>query len=609
MPERSHRRERRCIARYVCEALERRTLLSGAVNLVQYVNPLIGTALQPGATFGAGDTFPGAAYPFGMVQWSPDTTTSNPGGYDYANNTITGFSLTHFSGRGLRYLQDVPVMPWLGAVTTSPATAGSYQSTFSHANESAAAGDYRVTLDSGITVELTVTQRTGFGEFTFPSTSSATLLLRNSSANGVSAAQSTIDPVNDIVSGSLGGFIAGGAPYTLYYYAQFDHPFAGYGTWSGSTVSNNSAAASGAFLTFDATSNPVVQMKVGLSYVSVANAQLNLQTENAGWSFVTIRQAASDAWNGRLNTIQVQGGTSDELASFYTALYHTMIHPNVFSDVNGQYIGFDDQIHTAPAGHAQYENITTWDNYRSEIRLLAFLAPDVTGDIIQSLVNDAEQGNNNALPRWEQTNADSHGMVGDGADVDVASAYALGATGFDTATALQLMDQGASNPAHTVRENLSDYLSLGYVPSDRNGGSAAVTLEYANDDFALSQFAAAIGNQTLANSYLARAQDWQNLFDVSTGYITPRDGAGNFASGFNPANDNGFVEGDSAQYTWMVPFNYPQLFSLMGGDATAVSRMDAFWTQLNGGVASPYGFMGNEPSEEAPWAYDFAGAP
>lgn len=594
------------------EPLERRVLLSGTMNLLQYVNPFIGTELQAGATFGAGNTFPGAVYPFGMVQWSPDTPTSYAGGYHYTNTSIKGFSITHFSGRGLSYLQDVPITPFVGTVTTSPASGG-YGSTFSHAYESASPGYYQVRLGSGVNVELTTTLHTGLGTFTFPATPSATLLFNTSgSVNGATSAVNIVG--NDVLTGSATSHIGGSSkPYTIYFYAQFDRPFASFGTWNGSVVSNgsnsNSGAHAGGFVSFDASTNPIVHLKVGLSYVSVANARLNLTSENPGWDFTAVRQAASDAWNARLNEIQVEGGTVSDKTAFYTALYHTMIHPNVFSDVNGQYIGFDNQIHTVAAGRVQYENITTWDNYRSEIRLLALLAPDVTGDIAQSLINDAQQGNSNALPRWEQGNADSRGMVGDGADVDLASAYALGATNFDTMAALQLMNQGATNPSHTVRDNLADYLSLGYVASDHNGGSAAVTLEYTNDDFAIAQLAASLGNTALSNTYLARAQDWKALFDAATGYITPKDSTGNFMSGFSPTSETGFVEGDAAQYTWMVPFNYAGLFDRMGGNAAAVARLDTFWTQLNGGITSPFGFMGNEPCEEAPWAYDFAGAP
>ncbi|HAT46443.1 MAG TPA: hypothetical protein DCS90_15190, partial [Ktedonobacter sp.] len=202
-----------------------------------------------------------------------------------------------------------------------------------------------------------------------------------------------------------------------------------------------------------------------------------------------VRTSADAAWNARLNSIQVQGGTSNELFTFYTALYHTFIHPNSFSDANGQYIGFDGQVHTVPAGHMQYEDIPGWDEYRSLIRLRAILAPAETSDIAQSLVNDAQQGDGH-LPRWEQANADSHGMNGDDGTIIVEEAYAFGARNFDTAGALSAMINGQSK----IREGLSDYLKLGYVAASTTGNSADITQEYSNADFAIARLAKALGD-------------------------------------------------------------------------------------------------------------------
>jgi predicted alpha-1,2-mannosidase len=599
------------------EALESRVVLN--LDLAQYINPLIGTALQAGAPFGAGDTFPGADVPFGMVQWSPDTTTNNPGGYDYANNTIKGFSITHFSGRGVNYLQDIPIMPIVGTVTTSPVTNPSlYYSTFSHANESASAGYYGVQLNNGVQAELTVTQRSGLGQFTFPATPTATLIVNSTgSVNGNSAGGFTVVDSNDITGYATSHIGAASNPYTIYFSISFDRPIISYGTWNGATVSPGSSTStgpqSGGYVTFDTTNDPVVHVKVGLSYVSVANAQLNALTEDPGWDFDAVRQAAYDAWNNELNVIQVQGGTPDEMATFYTALYHSLIHPNVFSDVNGQYIGFDNVVRTVPPGHAHYENIPGWDQYRSQEKLLPLIDPGVASDVAQSLIDDAQQGGG-AIPRWQQGNADSRGMVGDGGSIIIADIYSMGATDFDTQAALAAMDFGASNSnaqvsGHTARENLTDYLNLGYVASNHNGESAAVTLEYANADFAIAQFAQALGDTDLYNTYLQRSQDWKNLYDPATGYITPRDSSGNFQPNFSPTSGSGFAEGDSAQYTWMIPYDFRGLFDAMGGNAAAVARLDVHYTQLNGGTNSPFGFMGNEPEEGGPWAYDFAGAP
>ena len=585
------------------------------LNLTQYVNPFIGTS-PGGSSFGfggdSGDTFPGATYPMGMLQWSPDTTSNLPGGYYYPDTTIKGLSLTHFSGRGCKVYQDIPFMPFVGTVNGSPATNGStYHSSFSHSSESAHPGYYSVHLNGrNVTVALSVTPRTGIGQFTYPHSAASTMMMNaGGSINGNTNSAATITASSHEVTGFDTSTVGCGSNhYTLYFVAQFDRSFTSYGTWNGATVNHGSTsttgAQSGAFVTFDTRSNQVVHVQVGISFVSIANAQANLAAENANFNLSTIRNHAVTAWNSRLNSIQVQGGTPDEMTTFYTALYHAFIHPNIFSDVNGQYKGFDGRVHTVPSGHMQYENIPGWDEYRSLIRLRAILASSETSDIAQSLVNDAQQGDGH-LPRWEQANVDSHGMNGDGGTLMVAEAYAFGAANFDTAGALSAMINGQS----TVREGLSDYLNLGYVAASTTGNSAVITQEYTNADFAIAQFAQALGNTTDHTTYLRRSANWQNVFNTSSRYIQPRNSDGSWATNFNPTSDSGFQEGDSAQYSWMEPFNLRGLFDLMGGNSAVVKRLDTFFTKLNDGPNSPYAYMGNEPSFEVPWEYDFAGAP
>jgi predicted alpha-1,2-mannosidase len=587
----------------------------GNLNLTQYVNPFIGTS-RGGSSFGfsgdSGDTFPGATYPMGMLQWSPDTTSNLPGGYYYADTAIKGFSLTHFSGRGCRVFQDIPFMPFVGTINSSPATNGSrYNSGFAHSSESAHPGYYSVHLnDPNVSVALSVTQRTGIGQFTYPPSNVSTMIINvGGSINGNTNAAATITTSRNEVTGFDTSTVGCGRNhYTLYFAAQFDHSFTSYGTWHGRTVNYGSTSTTcsqcGAFVTFDTRSSQVVNIRVGISFVSIANAQANLAAENADFNFSVIRNKAMTAWNSRLNSIQIQGGTLDEMTTFYTALYHAFIHPNIFSDANGQYQGFDGQVHTVLSGHIQYENIPGWDEYRSLIRLQAILAPSETSDIAQSLVNDAQQGDGH-LPRWEQTNADSHGMNGDGGTLLVAEAYAFGATNFDTAGALSAMINGQSK----IREGLSDYLNLGYVAASTTGNSAAITQEYTNADFAIAQFAQSLGNKADYTIYLRRSGNWQNIFNTSSGYIQPRNSDGSWAANFNPTSGKGFQEGNSAQYSWMEPFNLRGLFDLMGGNSKVVKRLDTFFTRLNDGASSPYAFMGNEPSFEVPWEYDFAGEP
>ncbi|MDE3067979.1 MAG: GH92 family glycosyl hydrolase [Verrucomicrobiota bacterium] len=592
-----------------------------AANLTQYVNPFIGTS-PGGSGFGfsgnAGDVFPGAAWPRGMVQWSPDTPANLPGGYYYPDNVIKGFSVRHFSGRGCVCYQDFAFMPCLGGIGAPPSRANEfYGSAFSHEHEAASPGYYRVRLDNGVRVELTATARTGLGRFTFPPTNAATLLINAaSSITGATTNTSVTLVGNHEIQGRATARVGCGKElYTVCFVAQFDRPWSRYGTWNGDTIKENSEAARssagdriGAILTFDTTTNPVVVAKVGLSFVSVRNAAANLNAESPGWDFAAIRAGADAAWNRVLNKIVVRGGTPAQKRVFYTALYHCFFHPNVFNDVNGEYRGMDGQVHRVADGRSQYENIPGWDNYRSATALTALLAPDQSSDIMQSLVNYARQGGG-GLPRWEQVNRNSGGMVGDGPVIMLSTAHALGATNFDAAAALAAMNLNAGTPGtksdgHLVRSGLADYIKLGYVPR-----SASVTLEYDSADFALSQFASALGDTAKYRLYLRRAENWRNLFDDSTGYIQPRNRDGSWVANVTAATQRGYTEGSAAQYTWLVPFDLRGLFDKVGGNAKAVSRLDAYFTRLNDGPASAHAFMGNEPCEGDPWEYDYVGAP
>ncbi len=583
-----------------------------AGGLASYVNPFIGTG-------GGGDVYPGAVAPHGMVAWSPDTTSGTPGGYWYPDNTIKGFSLNHFSGRGCPYEGDIPFMPVTGPVTSSPATNPSaFLSTFSHSKESASPGYYQVRLNSGVKVALGATTRTGIGQFTYPSSASASSLIINDggSALGDRIATVSIDPATSTVTGSATTTVGCGSdPYTVYFTVRFDHSFTRYGTWNGGTLTDGSTSASGAqsgaFLSFNTSNGKPVTARTALSYVSVANAKLNLRTEDPSWSLSSVVARTRAAWNKALSAIRASGGDTADETVFYTELYHFLIEPGVFSDVNGRYIGFDNKIHTVPAGHAQYDNITTWDGYRSFIGLLALLEPGVANDVITSMLNDAAQGGP-GLPRWEQANRNSGGMVGDDPDPYIATAYAFGAHGFDTSAALHAMDLGGSVPTttsggHLVRENDRQWISGHYDP-----GTASVSLEYGVDDFSIATFAKALGKTALYNKYMPRAQNWEYTFNPATRFAEPKDSAGAFPASFSPTSDTGMTEGDSYQYTPLVPFNVAGLTAAFGGSAAYTKYLEKLYTNPDTANSGPNGtgaWVGNEPSEEIPWELDYTGAP
>ncbi|MFL6211279.1 MAG: GH92 family glycosyl hydrolase [Pyrinomonadaceae bacterium] len=611
------------------------------VDLAQYVNPFVGTGHSPLPDLlggnASGNTFPGATLPFGMVQWSPDTENSfgpeDRGSYQYADTRIRGFSLTHLSGPGCHIFADVPFMPIVGEIKESPATKpNAYLAKFSHADESAAPGYYEVALDTGVRVQLTATARTGFGSFTFPATQKATLLINvGRNASGVSEAEFRLrDP--QTLTGSLasGGFCGARNKYRLYFAIEFDRPAASFGAWKGDVVAPGQrevkAAQSGAFVTFDTTTNRRVQARVGLSYVSAGNAVRNLRAESGGWDFEAARARARARWNEALDHMEAQGGTRTERQVFYTALYHTLLHPTVFSDANGEYIGFDDRVHR-DGGRTQYTNFSGWDIYRSELPLLAWLFPKEASDMMQSLVRDAEQGG--GLPLWPVANDESGAMVGDPSTVMLASAYSFGAHLFDTRVALAAMLKGATDPdtkskSYPERNGLADYLQYGYIPMEQVGlrGSPSVALEYEIADFALAQFARAHGDMTTYRTMMRRAQWWTKLFDPQTRYIRGRWADGSWLPGFDfdakrydpklpwrPESHKSYVEGNATQYTWLVPHNMRALFDRIGGDEAVVKRLDSFFTELNAGPNRPYFFIGNEPVFAVPWAYDFAGQP
>ncbi|MFI5907503.1 GH92 family glycosyl hydrolase [Dactylosporangium sp. NPDC051541] len=621
------------------------------------VNTLIGSA-------NSGETFPGADAPYGMVQWSPENTrgdqtrTPQPGGYDYNVTRIRGFSLTHMSGTGCAGGSgDVPFLPYPGAVSSSPSadsTDATFASNFQHANESGTAGYYRVGLDSGVNVELSATARTGAARLTYPTGKAASLLVRTSNSEvGSSAATTTVDSANRVISGSVtSGNFCGyintedrRSYYTLYFYAAFDKPFASTGTWTDGTLAAGSTSSSGgttygtagwppagkgsgAYVSFDTSSGPAVGVRVGISYVSAANAKANLDAENpAGTSFDTVRTRAHDAWNAELNRVAITGGTAAQQSTFYTALYHSLLHPNVFSDVNGQYRGMDQAVHTVSgAQKAQYANFSGWDVYRDQLQLVTLLRPDVGADIAQSLYNQANQ-NGGVWDRWTHNQGGTHVMTGDPAHAAVPSIYAFGGTTFDAAGALTSMVHAATTVTAAdlsrtgwnvmvvgERPSLDKYLSIGYVPSDGNAwGGAGETLEDVSADFGISQLAGRLGDTGNATQFLNRAQNWKNVFNPANGYIQERNSAGVWQS-FDPASSNGFAEGSSAQYTWMVPFNVNGLFAKMGGSAAAASRLDTFFHNSDGSWAlskagGAKSDLANEPSIGTPWLYNFAGQP
>ena len=591
-------------------------------DLTQYVNTYVGSA---GADMG--NTFPGAALRFGMIQWSPDSLRGfdrrHAGSYLYSDNAIRGFSLTHLSGPGCQIMGDVLITPVAGSINGSPvADAGHYAAKFSHSHEHASPGYYSVALDNGIKVQLAVTTRAGIGSFAFPASASSRLLFDvGRDGSGVDSASIDIAGDRSITGSVSSGRFCGMKQnkYTVYFAAEFNRPFTRFGTWTGPSLHPGrrslAGAQSGGFVEFDTTTSQVVEMKVALSYVSAEKARKNLEAEIPGWDFDAVREAGHKQWKHDLGLITVSGGTEDEKRVFYTALYHALLHPNIFNDFDGQYIGFDHQIHLAKSSNI-YANFSGWDIYRCQVQLLAMLFPKESSDMVTSLVLAAQQGG--GLPNWPVANSEACAMVGNPGPPIIAGVYAFGARDFDAKAALGAMLKGATDPDANVGscpewDDLSEYLRRGYlgpdtVRPDKRRSGPSQTLEFTTADFSIAQFAQALGETDTYQTFMKRAQFWRNIFNPRTGYITPRKKDGSFIP-VDPASGHYYVEGNAEQYSWAVPYNLRALFDLMGGNAKVVARLNRFFTELNVFDTKPYAWMGNEPCFAVPWAYDFAGAP
>jgi predicted alpha-1,2-mannosidase len=605
------------------------------------VDPLIGTA-------GGGNTFPGATLPFGMMQWSPDTGPE--GWYGYGKKNIYGFSLTHISGAGCPVYGDIPVLPWAGELRVSPhKNREMYVQPFDHSKEEAHPGYYAVTLENGVRVEITVTERAGIAQFHFPAGVPARLLMNaGGSANSTVIDKTPGDAARGDDGSSIrlvgkdgiegesrsGGFCNSPTRYTLYFAAQFDQRFKRSSMWNDDVVEahakEENARHAGAWLDFGDRRDVV--MKVGISFVSVANARANSEGEIRAWDFEAVHRNAQHVWTDHLNQIAVRGGTEQQRIIFYTGLYHMLLSPNLFSDGSGDYIGFDNKVHqTQFRGNCaglcvagQYANFSDWDIYRNVIQLDALLDAGRASEMAQSLVNDASQSG--WLPRWPVANDVTYVMGGDSPAVLLADAFAFGANHFDLAGALGAMLKGANQPGigphgGSERPFLEEELKLGYVPVDRDSIDASRTLEYASDDFAIAQMAQALHDDGDYDGLMTRAGNWQNLFDPETRWIRPRNADGSWLEGFDadrslPKIPNaaawvgpvGFEEGNSWQYSFMVPFDYARLVGAMGGSAAVVPRLDRFFSKLIC-WGEPCFNMANEPDFVTPYAYAYTDAP
>ena len=614
-------------------------------NYIQYVNPIIGTN-------GMGHTFPGACAPFGIVQLSPDTDTiphningeyqprvyEYCAGYQHKDSTIVGFSHTHFSGTGHSDLGDILVMPTVGEIKYNPGTQtepdNGYRSRFLHETEIAQPGYYEVLLeDYQVKARLTATEHVGMHQYVFPQDTDGNVIL--DLQHGIynydgKTLWANLRVENDTL---LTGYrITNGWARTNYTYfaISFNQPVTDYGYrdlqrpkynggWGKFPVNHNFPEMTGrkivAYFTF---ANPkTLEMKVALSATSTEGALRNLHAETDGRNFEQLLAETQAKWNKELAFIQADG-TDDQKAMLYTSLYHTMINPSIYMDVDGQYRGLDHNIHQAE-GFTNYTVFSLWDTYRALHPLFNVLQTQRNADMVQSMLKHSEQSVHGALPVWSHMGNENWCMIGYHAVPVLSDAYTKGVVS-NAEPLLKAMKRSSTIPYYV---NLDDYMDLGYVPFDKNNGCVSITMEYAYDDWAIYQTALKAGDNATAETYRQRAQNWKNTFDTQLGFARPKMADGTWKGPFSlfDTEGEGFVEGNSWVYSFYVPQDVKGLIEAMKGEKQFIANLDTLFVMHlpaeffeNTEDVTEEGLMGcynhgNEPAHHIAYLYNWTSQP
>ena len=562
-----------------------------AGDYVHQVNTLIGTK---GTGLTSGYLYPGATYPYGMVQFTPSYFSKR-----------SGFVINQLSGGGCEHMGNFPTFPVKGKLKMSPDNILNYRINVSE--EKGHAGYYEAMVQEDIKAKLTVTERTGMASYEYPADQQyGTIIIGGGiSATPIEQAAIVITAPNKCEGYAEGGNFCGlRTPYKVYFVAEFDTDAFETGTWKREELMPNTTFAegeySGVYFTFDVNKKKNIQYKIGVSYVSVENARENLKAENAEWDFQKIQNQAEAKWNHYLGMIEVEGTNPDRTTQFYTHLYRSFIHPNVCSDVNGEYMGADFRVHKSRSKH--YTSFSNWDTYRTQIQLLSMLDPEVASDIVISHQLFAEQSGG-SFPRWVMANIETGVMQGDPTPILIANAYAFGARNYDPKPIFKIMRKGAEEPGSKsqdveTRPGLKQYLDKGYY-------NASIQLEYTSADFAIGQFALhAVGDEFASWRYFHFARSWKNLYNSDTGWLQSRNPDGSWKS-----LGEDFRESTYKNYFWMVPYDIAGLVEIIGGKEKAEKRLDEFFTRLDAGYNDAWFASGNEPSFHIPWIYNWIGRP
>lgn len=563
-------------------------------------------------TYRDGQTFPGAAYPFGSVQLSPDTRKEgllSCGGYYYPDSLILGFSHTHLSGVGEPEYRDVLFMPTVGKILLQSGEEGKkgtgYQSSYSHKEEKAFPGYYSVKLkDYNITAELTATPRVGLHRYTFPKTDSANVIIDLAHPNG--AEDLIITKVNNQEVEGLRRSHGWAWDQYVYFVARFSKPFHSLRIATNNVLTSENISGRGkdlkAVATFSTKDKEAILIKVGISAVSCEGARKNLESEVPGWNFDETVSKTNAAWNKELSRIEVSGGKDNDIVQFYTSMYRLCISPNIFMDVDGQYRGVDHQVHRA-TGYDHFTVFSLWDTFRAFHPLFTIIDQKRTIDFVRTLLQTYDDGGR--LPMWPLAGNYTDDMLGYHAVPVIADAYLKGIRGFDTIKALEAMKHSAG----LDKLGLKYYRQIGYLPCDRQGESVSKTLEYCYDDWCISRVAHAMGRQEDYLEFHQRAHYYENVFDATTGFMRGKTFDRKWLTPFDPKINSAYSEGNAYQYMF-VPHDVEGLMQLMGGDKKFAAWLDTlFFKPSTEQLKIGEYWHGNEPGHHLPYLYGYAGEP
>lgn len=616
----------------------------------QFVNPMIGTSKM-------GHVFPGATAPFGMVQLSPQTnfevmhkvdgsynskTYEYCAGYQYRDSTIIGFAHTNFSGTGHSDLGDFLVMPTVGDLVLDPLKTSEggkgFYSNFLHKNEVASPGYYKVDLDSyGIKAELTASDRVGFHQYTFPKSDNAHIILDmvyNVYHHDNKNVWTFIRVENDSTITGYRQTKGWARDRKVFFAAKFSKPFKSYGHKKYDDIKydgfyrrfkqeENFPEMAGqdirAYFNFDTSEGEDIQIKFALSSVSSAGAMKNLEAEISHWDFNKTREETKAKWQKELSKIEVKMMTPEDKITFYTALYHTNLSPIIYEDVDGQYRGLDQNIHTSE-NFTNYTIFSLWDTYRALHPLFNITQPQRNSDMIKSMLAHHAQSVHNMLPIWSHYANENWCMIGYHATSVIADAMAKNVGDFDTSHALK-----ASVNTANVRyfEGIGDYIDLHYVPEDKSHSSVSKTLEYAYNDWCIAQIAKQVGNNDSATEFTKRSTYFNNVYDANIGFMRPKLSDGTFRKDFDPMDTHGqgFIEGNAWNYGLYVPHDIDKMVTMMGGKERFTQHLDSLFTMeiedkyiekhediTRDGIIGNY-VHGNEPGHHIPYLYNWTGHP